>query len=362
MYQRTHVLGGEHVSTIEIEGLEMKFGSFTALKDISVKVAEGEFVTLLGPSGCGKTTLLKLISGFLTPTNGTIKISDVDVTSIPPEQRDTALCFQSYALFPHLNIKDNIEFGLKQKRVNRTERKQRLQEMANQLALEAQLDKLPNQLSGGQQQRVALGRALIMRPGVILFDEPLSNLDAKLRDSVRIEIRRIQKENNLTAVYVTHDQSEALAMSDRVLVLNAGVIEQVAPPEELYNAPNTSFVADFIGGANIMEAEVTGETEPGTWTLQTPMGEMISKSERIPAAKNIKVCWRPESVKIAYASVNNFVAMVEDRQFQGSYTDLFVNVSGYQCRLKTPDARIYAGENVKCAIDPSDLILLEAIQ
>ena len=350
------------MSTIEIDGLEMRFGDFVALRDISVSVKEGEFVTLLGPSGCGKTTLLKLISGFLTPTKGTIEIGDLDVTQTPPEHRDTALCFQSYALFPHLTVKENIEFGLKQQRVHANERKQRLQEMSDQLHLGPQLDKLPNQLSGGQQQRVALGRALIMRTGVILFDEPLSNLDAKLRDSVRIEIRRIQKENNLTAVYVTHDQSEALAMSDRVMVLNGGVIEQVAPPEELYNAPRTSFVADFIGGANIMDAEVIGEKEPGLWTLQTPIGEMVTKSERPPAAKKVKVCWRPEFVKFANGPVNTFEAVVTERLFQGSYTDLVADVSGHTYRLKTPASNIHPGENITCSLDPSSLILLEAIQ
>jgi len=350
------------LSTIEINGLEMRFGDFVALKDISVSVKEGEFVTLLGPSGCGKTTLLKLISGFLTPTKGTIKIGDLDVTQTPPEHRDTALCFQSYALFPHLTVKDNIEFGLKQQRVHATERKQRLKEMVDQLKLDPQLEKLPNQLSGGQQQRVALGRALIMRTGVILFDEPLSNLDAKLRDSVRIEIRRIQRENNLTAVYVTHDQSEALAMSDRVLILNGGVIEQVAPPEELYNAPRTSFVADFIGGANIMDAEVTGEKEPGFWTLQTPIGELVSKSERSPVAKHIKVCWRPEFVKFAESPTNNFEAVVTERLFQGSHTDLLVDICGQGYRLKTPESNLYPGETIACSLDPSSLILLEAIQ
>lgn len=349
------------MSTIDIEGLEMRFGVFTALKDISVSVKEGEFVTLLGPSGCGKTTLLKLISGFLTPTNGSIKIANKDVTLTPPEHRDTALCFQSYALFPHLTIGDNIEFGLKQQKISKPERGRRLAEMAGQLALDAQLDKLPNQLSGGQQQRVALGRALIMRPGVILFDEPLSNLDAKLRDSVRVEIRRIQRENNLTAVYVTHDQSEALAMSDRVMVLNGGVIEQCAPPEELYNAPATSFVADFIGGANIMEVEVTDETEPGVYKLNTPLGVLISKSGRVPAGKRIRACWRPESVKLGELSVNTFTAKVTDRQFQGSYTDLHVDVNGHSCGLKTPNPNIFPGENIDCGLDPSDVILLEAI-
>jgi len=207
---------------IDIEHLSKKFGDFTALSDVSIDVQPKEFVTLLGPSGCGKTTLLKLISGFLEPTDGVIKIGGLDVTHVPPEKRDTALCFQSYALFPHLTVKENLEFGPRQKKVSSSERKARIDDVSEKLDLTAQLDKLPNQLSGGQQQRVSLGRALTMRPSVILFDEPLSNLDAKLRDQVRIEIRRIQKEYGLTAIYVTHDQAEALSMSDRIVVLNDG--------------------------------------------------------------------------------------------------------------------------------------------
>ncbi|MDO7655790.1 MAG: ABC transporter ATP-binding protein, partial [Paracoccaceae bacterium] len=212
---------------IDIEHLSKKFGDFTALSDVSIDVQPKEFVTLLGPSGCGKTTLLKLISGFLEPTDGVIKIGGLDVTHVPPEKRDTALCFQSYALFPHLTVKENLEFGPRQKKVSSSERKARIDDVSEKLDLTAQLDKLPNQLSGGQQQRVSLGRALTMRPSVILFDEPLSNLDAKLRDQVRIEIRRIQKEYGLTAIYVTHDQAEALSMSDRIVVLNDGRVEQV---------------------------------------------------------------------------------------------------------------------------------------
>ena len=201
---------------IDIEHLSKKFGDFTALSDVSIDVQPKEFVTLLGPSGCGKTTLLKLISGFLEPTDGVIKIGGLDVTHVPPEKRDTALCFQSYALFPHLTVKENLEFGPRQKKISSSERKARIDDVSEKLDLTAQLNKLPNQLSGGQQQRVSLGRALTMRPSVILFDEPLSNLDAKLRDQVRIEIRRIQKEYGLTAIYVTHDQAEALSMSDRI--------------------------------------------------------------------------------------------------------------------------------------------------
>ena len=281
---------------IDIEHLSKKFGDFTALSDVSIDVQPKEFVTLLGPSGCGKTTLLKLISGFLEPTDGVIKIGGLDVTHVPPEKRDTALCFQSYALFPHLTVKENLEFGPRQKKISSSERKARIDDVSEKLDLTAQLDKLPNQLSGGQQQRVSLGRALTMRPSVILFDEPLSNLDAKLRDQVRIEIRRIQKEYGLTAIYVTHDQAEALSMSDRIVVLNDGRVEQVDSPERLYYAPKTRFVADFIGDANIIKAEV--ENKKNT-LYNLKLGEVnldINSSKNLN--KSISVALRPEKINI----------------------------------------------------------------
>lgn len=278
---------------IDIEHLSKKFGDFTALSDVSIDVQPKEFVTLLGPSGCGKTTLLKLISGFLEPTDGVIKIGGLDVTHVPPEKRDTALCFQSYALFPHLTVKENLEFGPRQKKVSSSERKARIDDVSEKLDLTAQLDKLPNQLSGGQQQRVSLGRALTMRPSVILFDEPLSNLDAKLRDQVRIEIRRIQKEYGLTAIYVTHDQAEALSMSDRIVVLNDGRVEQVDSPEQLYYAPKTRFVADFIGDANIFPGEVVGAISNGLWQVETGIGSFSVTALEAPKTKNVSLCWRP---------------------------------------------------------------------
>lgn len=350
------------MSTIEIRDLEMRFGEFKALQDVALDVKQGEFVTLLGPSGGGKTTLLKVISGFLAPTRGVIRIGGTDVTHTPPEKRDTALCFQSYALFPHLTIKDNLEFGLKEKRLPADERRKRLADVAEQLELGPQLAKLPNQLSGGQQQRVALGRALVMRPSVILFDEPLSNLDARLRDSVRIEIRRIQQDNKLTAVYVTHDQSEALAMSDRVVVLRDGKIEQIAPPEELYHAPKTSFVADFIGGANIMDAEVIEQEDDNSWRLQTALGEFIVESDRTPTSKTIRISWRPESAVIGGKSKNSFRAKVTDRSFQGAHTDLFAINGKTRFKLSTEDSHIYAGEQISVSLEADKIVLLESAQ
>ncbi|EFO28724.1 spermidine/putrescine import ATP-binding protein PotA [Roseibium sp. TrichSKD4] len=345
---------------IEIQNMKMAFGRFEALKDINLQVSKGEFVTLLGPSGCGKTTLLKALSGFLTPTAGDIFMGGETVTALPPESRDTALCFQSYALFPHLTVKENLDFGLRQKKVPLAERVQRVDRVSEQLELGAQLDKLPNQLSGGQQQRVALGRALVMQPAVILFDEPLSNLDAKLRDSVRIEIRRIQRENNLTAIYVTHDQAEALSMSDRVVVLNGGRVEQVAAPKEIYNNPATSFVADFIGSANIMDAEVVGESSPGQWRLNTPLGELVSESKSRPKGKNIKVCWRPEEAKIHGTGLNTVSSPIRDVSFQGAYSDLFLTTNGCEIRLQAREFGLKEGDVIDYSIPPEHLIMLEA--
>ena len=242
--------------SLEVKDIIMKYDNFTALSHVSLKVKKGEFLTLLGPSGCGKTTLLKIISGFIEPSNGNIFINQVDVTKTQPETRNTAMCFQSYALFPHLTVMQNLSFGLIQRNVNIKKREQIIDEVVTQLELTSELKKLPNQLSGGQQQRVALGRALVMRPEVILFDEPLSNLDALLRESVRIEIKRIVKLFNLTAIYVTHDQHEALSLSDRIALMHEGKIIQIDDSETIYTNPKNKFVANFLGGSNIFEAKL----------------------------------------------------------------------------------------------------------
>jgi len=340
---------------INIEHLSKKFGDFTALADVSLDVQPKEFVTLLGPSGCGKTTLLKLISGFLEPTVGLIKMGGLDVTHVPPEKRDTALCFQSYALFPHLTVRENLEFGPRQKKVASSELKARIDDVSEKLDLTAQLDKLPNQLSGGQQQRVSLGRALAMRPSVILFDEPLSNLDAKLRDQVRIEIRRIQKEYGLTAIYVTHDQAEALAMSDRIVVLNDGRVEQVDSPEQLYHAPKTRFVADFIGDANIFPGKVVGEISSGLWQVETGVGSFPVVALEAPKTKNVSLCWRPES---AIFDTTGITAKVVHRAFQGHFTDLIVETNGTSYRVQTKRTAAQEGDTIQFSISPDEVILL----
>ncbi|OED42889.1 ABC transporter ATP-binding protein [Chromatiales bacterium (ex Bugula neritina AB1)] len=342
---------------IALENLSKRFGDFTALSQVSLNVEPEEFLTLLGPSGCGKTTLLKLVSGFLEPSEGRIVIGGQDVTRIPPEGRDTALCFQSYALFPHLSVRENLEFGPRQKRLSRGDRESRVDDVATKLDLTAQMSKLPNELSGGQQQRVSLGRALVMRPSVILFDEPLSNLDAKLRDQVRVEIRRIQKEYGLTAIYVTHDQAEALAMSDRIVVMNNGMVEQVDTPEVLYAKPKTKFVADFIGDANVLHGSVVGESTVGIWRIKTALGAVDIQSSVAPQSKQVDLCWRPEH---AIISANGIAGTVVHRAFQGHFTNLIINTNEEIYRVQANHTLAQEGDVIHISIPPDKFVLLES--
>lgn len=345
------------MSGLVAQHIRMEFGTHTAVSDAHFSVAEGEFVTLLGPSGCGKTTLLKIIAGFLAPSAGRILMGGMDVTDVPPEARDTAMCFQSYALFPHLDVRANLEFGLRQKRVAQAERSRRLDSVIAQLELGAHLAKLPNQLSGGQQQRVSLARALVMQPKVILFDEPLSNLDAKLRDQVRIEIRRIQRTHGLTALYVTHDQAEALSMSDRIFVMNRGVIEQEAAPEVLYHQPRTAFVADFIGAANILPVLDQQPLAEGS-LVRTPMGALTMAGTVTGPA----IAWRPERARIlppGAGAVNAFEARITDRAFVGDHIDLQVEINGLIQRLRLPHCPQAVGEVLHFALDLEDILPLE---
>ena len=314
---------------VSARSITKNYGSVEALKNLSLEFPKGQLTSLLGPSGCGKTTLLKIFAGFYAPTTGRIEQNGADVTSAPPEKRDTAMCFQSYALFPHLTVAENVEFGPKQNKVPRDQRVTRVNDLLRQVDLEANRDKLPNKLSGGQQQRVALARALAMRPSVVLFDEPLSNLDAKLREQVRREIRGLQREFGFTAIYVTHDQAEALAMSDRVVVMSGGKVEQIGAPEEVYQQPETAFVADFIGSANLLPFQRvdnhTVDTALGRFTVATP-----------PANGTRFLCWRPEDAEFDATEGDNLItADISERAYQGSYTDLHISVP------HAPDQRLH---------------------
>lgn len=253
------------MSEVRIEHVFKRFGDVTAVSDFDLTVRDGEFVSLLGPSGCGKTTSLRMIAGFERATEGEIYIGDHCVSShikntfVPPEKRDIGMVFQSYAVWPHMTVTENVAYPLKIQKVPKEERAARVAEMLKLVHLDEYGSRYPHQLSGGQQQRVALARALVMRPGLLLLDEPLSNLDAKLRESMRFEISSIQKELGITVIYVTHDQSEAMTMSDRVVVMSRGVIQQIGTPYEIYRNPANKMVADFIGLVNFVEGEVQGD-------------------------------------------------------------------------------------------------------
>ncbi len=247
---------------LSIEKITAHYGATKVLEDLSLNVADGELVSLLGASGCGKTTTLRLVAGFMQPTRGTIRLGDQDLTRLPAHGRDIGLVFQSYALFPHLSVLNNVGFGLKQRKLPASEQKSRAMAMLDRVGLSHLADRLPGELSGGQKQRVALARALVIEPPLLMFDEPLSNLDAKLRVDMRVEIRQLQRANGTTALYVTHDQEEAFSISDRVAIMDQGRIMQFDTPETLYQRPANRFVARFVGFENLIDATVTGRDGP----------------------------------------------------------------------------------------------------
>ncbi|ABD56154.1 ABC transporter ATP-binding protein [Jannaschia sp. CCS1] len=263
---------------LSIDQITAHYGTTKVLEDLSLSVADGELVSLLGASGCGKTTTLRLVAGFMQPTSGTIRLGDTDLTRLPAHGRDIGLVFQSYALFPHMSVQDNVAFGLKQRRVPGAEKTRRATEMLERVGLEHLATRLPGELSGGQKQRVALARALVIEPPLLMFDEPLSNLDAKLRVDMRVEIRQLQRANGTTALYVTHDQEEAFSISDRVAIMNQGRIMQLDTPETLYQRPANAFVARFVGFDNLIELTVVSR-DGATVRAQTGDGALIDLSQ-----------------------------------------------------------------------------------
>ena len=273
------------VTDIHIDGLVKTFGSTRAVDGISLTVGSGEMFFLVGPSGCGKTTLLRMLAGFSAPDSGRIRFGSEDVTALPPNQRDIGMVFQGYALWPHMTIAENINFGLKMRKVPKAEAEKRVAEVIEMTGLAGMSDRKPNALSGGQQQRVAVARAIVLEPQVLLFDEPLSNLDAKLRRQVREEIRELQIGLGLTVVYVTHDQEEALAVSDKIVVMDKAKIAQIGTPVDLYDRPNSVFVADFIGEANILDCDVLslGESESSVRidNYQFAVGNVIPEDREV---------------------------------------------------------------------------------
>ena len=312
----------EHISKIYKDPKTGK--DFYAVKDANLEIKPGSFVTLLGPSGCGKTTTLRMIAGFESPDEGEIYLGDEPINALTPNKRDTAMVFQSYALLPHYNIYDNVAYGLKLRKLDKATIREKVTNILKLVGLEGMEARMTNQLSGGQQQRVALARALVLEPGVLLFDEPLSNLDAKLRVSMRTEIRRIQQEAGITAIYVTHDQSEAMALSDQIIIMEKGVVAQIGTPQEIYYHPASEFVADFIGEANFLRGRLTAKDgDNGTVTVEGTPVPVTGVAER-QEGQDCTLVLRPESAVLADKGV--LPCKVVLSCFMGAYQNYHVMV------------------------------------
>lgn len=309
---------------LQLKQINKYFGRSHVIKDVNIDFEKGHFVTFLGPSGCGKTTLLRMVAGFYEPDDGEILLNGKRIERIPPYSRNTAMVFQEYALFPHMNVFDNVSYGLRVKNRPKEEIERRVKEALDLMQLKGMENRFPNQMSGGQQQRVAVARALVMNPEVLLLDEPLSNLDAKLRESVRVELRDIQKKMGLSTIYVTHDQSEALSMSDMIVVLKGGVVHQTGSPQEIYFEPKTPFVADFIGTTNLLSVKGLGENT------------VSYGNDRIPTTKSVNagqeycLSIRPECLKLVKEAVDgqvNVKVTIQNKMFLGEKIRYFVNDS-----------------------------------
>ena len=349
----------EHISKIYQDPKTGK--DFYAVKDTSLTIEPGSFVTLLGPSGCGKTTTLRMIAGFESPDEGEIYLGDEPINELTPNKRDTAMVFQSYALLPHYNVFDNVAYGLKLRKVPADEIKQRVTKILELVELGGMESRMTNQLSGGQQQRVALARALVIEPSVLLFDEPLSNLDAKLRVTMRTEIRRIQQEVGITAIYVTHDQSEAMALSDQIIIMNKGVVAQMGTPQEIYYHPVDEFVADFIGEANFLRGKMIGGASQGYISLDVEGNPLrVPAPEAIDPDKEYTVVLRPEAATLA--DEGGLPCRVVLSCFMGSYQNYHVLVGDTLVKLEEhnpKNKRIYqVDEECSLVFEPDSVHVL----
>lgn len=353
---------------INIRAVTKRFGSFEAVSNVHLDIAAGEFITLLGPSGCGKTTLLRMLSGFEQPDEGTIHLKGEDVTRHAPYRRNVNQVFQSYALFPHMSVFDNIAFGLRMKKIAPAEIRHRVEEVVSLVALGGLENRRPAQLSGGQRQRVALARAIVPRPDVLLLDEPLSALDAKLRHQMQLELKRLQQHLGMTFVFVTHDQEEALTMSDRIAVFNAGRIEQLGTVTEIYHQPRTRFVADFIGEANLLDARIISRHGTnGRIRLEGGLELVTSLEGCAPDATEVVVSIRPEKLHLSKHPIkaeNVFLAEVTREVFQGALdhldlrTEAGTTLHAVAANESAMLEAIHAGDRVWCGLHLDDIVIM----
>lgn len=331
------------MADLVLENLTIKYGNVTAVNNVSLNVASGEFLTLLGPSGCGKSTTLFAIAGLNHATSGIIRIGDKILfdgsskTVVPPEHRNIGLVFQSYALWPHMTVADNLAFPLKLRKMGRAERDERIKEALSLVEMLPYADRFPFELSGGQQQRVALARALVYRPSLLLLDEPLSNLDAKLRERARVWLRELQERLNVTTIYVTHDQAEALAVSDRIAVMSMGNLRQLGSPKDIYERPTDSFVADFIGSSNFLDAKMIEENSSYNVVELTNGTRLKTAPGKAAADGTLVVAVRPERIEIVTAGSDNSVQTeISGSTYLGSTYQYAVDIAGTELRIITP--------------------------
>ncbi len=346
---------------LSLRGLEKAYGAARAVADVSLEVGKGELLALLGPSGCGKTTTLRMVAGFIAPDRGRILLGGEDITGRPPHRRDTGMVFQSYALFPHLTVAENVAFGLKRRGVPKAEIAQRVQRMLALLKLDGLAGRLPRQLSGGQQQRVAVGRALVINPAMVLLDEPFSNLDALLRESTRVELRHLQQSFGLTTLFVTHDQAEAMAISDRIAVMNGGRIEQIGSPRAIYGRPANRFVASFIGKATIFDCGPAREAGAGGERLRSADGVVLDVADAPPGPCAVVI--RPEAIRLEPGLApgpNRVPGRVEVASYLGSVAQLVLRASPERTVLVEGPAdladRFPPGAEATAAWSPSDAV------
>jgi spermidine/putrescine transport system ATP-binding protein len=354
---------------VELRSVTKRFGSMTAVDAVDLQIRKGEFLTLLGPSGCGKTTILRLLAGFEVPTSGQILLEDKDVSGVPPYRRDVNQVFQSYAIFPHLTVADNIAFGLKMRGVSRAERYRRVIEALELVSLQGLGNRRPHELSGGQRQRVAFARALVCQPKVLLLDEPFSALDAKLRHAMQLEVKQLQRQLGITFVFVTHDQEEALIMSDRIAVINRGRIDQLGDATDIYHSPASAFTADFIGEANLLPSEVVHKNGISAQVRLAEGLELNVRSSAInEGSRQALLSVRPEKIYITRnkpMKENAFKGVIEDEVFRGAMDELRIRVSTHLSIMamvaneSAHERAWHKGDTVFCAIHTDDVVVVE---
>ncbi|MBT2616987.1 MULTISPECIES: ABC transporter ATP-binding protein [unclassified Bacillus (in: firmicutes)] len=364
---------GSNKNDVEIKGAFKQFGANVVLNGIDLEVKQGELLTLLGPSGCGKSTTLNLIAGFLDPDRGEVHIKGNNVTKVPPYKRDLGMVFQTYSLFPHMTVYENLSFGLKLRKVGKAEQKKKISKALELVKMSGLENRYPRELSGGQRQRVAISRALVVEPELLLLDEPLSNLDAKLRHELRAEIKRLQKEIGVTTIFVTHDQEEALSMSDRVVVMNAGKIEQISTPTEIYNHPKTEFVFQFIGKSNCFEGSVSAidkrkvAVKIGSEITHVDTNNVMGNESDLKTGDEVKLYIRPEKLQIisldekSSAPLDFHRAKISQMNYLGTSWEINVLLQGKSIQVLTSafDSSWQNGSEVLIGWSPSEVMLVK---